>query len=72
MGSLVNTYISRGYTMALASRAPVAPATALPHGGKDWWLRLTDMRFTWEVVRGRLGKVTDQRPYDPSNDKAEL
>lgn len=30
--------MSRGYTTALASTAPVAPATALPHGGNgfDW------------------------------------
>lgn len=26
-------YMSRGYTIAFASTAPVAPANALPHGG---------------------------------------
>jgi hypothetical protein len=26
--------MSRGYTIAFASTAPVAPAIALPHGGK--------------------------------------
>lgn len=26
--------MSRGYTTAFASTAPVAPATALPHGGR--------------------------------------
>lgn len=26
-------YMSRGYTMAFAMTAPVAPATAAPHGG---------------------------------------
>jgi hypothetical protein len=28
------TYKSNGYTKALANTAPVAPATAPPHGGR--------------------------------------
>lgn len=30
---VAETYISRGYTRAFASTAPVAPAKAFPHGG---------------------------------------
>ena len=29
------THMSRGYTIAFAMTAPVAPATARPHGGID-------------------------------------
>lgn len=31
-----NAYMSSGYTRALASTAPVAPATALPQGGRGF------------------------------------
>ena len=32
-GSENKTHMSRGYTIAFAMTAPVAPATARPHGG---------------------------------------
>jgi hypothetical protein len=42
------TYMSRGYAIAFAITAPVAPATANPHGGRaaslDWPAMLEDMR----------------------------
>jgi hypothetical protein len=36
-----SSYISNGYTMALASTAPVAPATALSHGASSPALAIT-------------------------------
>jgi hypothetical protein len=37
------TYISRGYTIAFARTAPVAPATALPQGERR-------MALDWPVI----------------------
>ena len=47
------SYMSKGYTMALANTAPVAPAIAPPHGGNAGFPALSDIKigasFEWSV-----------------------
>jgi hypothetical protein len=49
--------MSRGYTIAFASTAPVAPAIALPHGGKG----LASIAVFVLDVEDEGGRVAEER-----------
>lgn len=56
--SFLLSYISRGYTRALARTAPVEPATAKPHGGSAAALDCADMVCGGCGVGIREGKLS--------------